>query len=72
MNVQGAQDVSIKEETVTAAAKSAFPVSVTGGLIFGIPISDIVQYATLIFLVLQIGLLTPKYWALFKKWRAKK
>ena len=67
MNVHRSNSVSIKEESITAAAaKSALPVGVSGGLLFGMPISDLVQIATLLFLVLQIGLLVPKYWALLK------
>jgi len=72
MSVHGSEYVSIKEETVSAAAKSALPVSVTGGLIFGIPVSEFVQWVTLAFLLLQIGLLAPKYWAYFKRWWGRK
>jgi len=57
----------MKDETVTtAAAKAALPVGVSGSLIFGYPVSEVVQFITLIFLILQIGLLVPKYWALLK------
>lgn len=70
MNVHRSSSVSLKEETIsTAAAKSALPVGVSGGLLFGMPISEVVQWITLIFLVAQIGLIVPKYWAVIKKWR---
>lgn len=59
---------SVNDESITAAAaKAAFPVGVSGGLLFGMPISDLVQIATLLFLILQIGLLVPKYWTLLKR-----
>lgn len=72
MNVHRSDSVSIKDETVAAAAKSALPVSVTGGLIFGVSISEFVQWVTLAFLLLQIGLLIPKYWSFLKGLRRRK
>ena len=64
--------MSIKEETATAAAKAALPISVSGGLIFGMPIGQAVQWVTLAFLVLQIGLLIPRYIQFIKdRWGRK-
>lgn len=67
MNVHRSESVSLKEETAAAAAKSAFPVTVTGGLFLGYNVSDLVQLATLVFLVLQIGLLIPRYLSIIKE-----
>lgn len=35
-------------------------------------LNEWVALATLVFIILQIGLLIPKYWALFKAWRRGK
>lgn len=67
----GSEYVQLKEETAAAVAKAALPVSVTSGLIFGVSISDAIQWVTLIFLILQIGLLIPKYLDMFRKKRGK-
>lgn len=72
MSVNRSEALAIREDTVSAATKAALPVSVSGGLVFGIHISELVQWATLLFLALQIGLLIPKYWAFLKKRRDKR
>ena len=73
MGVHRSVQVSMKEDTaVTAAAKAAWPVGVSGSLFLGIPIAEAVQWATLIFLALQIGLLVPKYWNFLKRRREDK
>lgn len=44
----------MKEEITTAAAKAAPPVAVTGAqMLFGLTLSEWVQIATLIYIVLQ-------------------
>lgn len=73
MNVHRSESVSLKDETVAAAAaKSAFPISVSGGLLFGAPISVVVQWATLIFVCLQIIQQIPRLVAMWHKWRDSK
>lgn len=49
-----------------AAAKVAGSGMFAGALWFGLTLSDWVLVLTLVYFVLQIGLLLPRYWALFR------
>jgi len=53
------------QETKIAAAKMSAAI---GGTIFGITLNDWVLLVTLIYVLLQIGLLVPKYWELIVTW----
>lgn len=49
-------------------AVSAFPVSVvTANQLFGIPINDLVMWATLVYVLFQIIVIIPKLKQLFKR-----
>lgn len=45
-----------------AVAKAAPPVGVTGAHMMGVPVSDLVLWLTLVYLVLQISYLCWKWW----------
>lgn len=49
-----------------AAAKIAGGTILVGA--YGLTLSDWVAIATILYMVLQIGLLLPKYWALVARW----
>lgn len=57
----------------TAAVKVA--VGGGGALIYGLTLNEWVAVATILYMVLQIGLLVPKYYAIveraYTKWRSK-
>lgn len=56
-----------REHAITAAAaKSAPPVAVSGAMIAGVPMSDIVLWLTAGYLVVQISYLV---WRWAKEWR---
>lgn len=50
-----------------AAAKAAPPVAVSGAMIAGVPMSEIVLWLTALYLVVQICYLS---WKWFKEWNA--
>lgn len=59
-----------KHETAVAAARVAPAI---GGTVYtALTLNDIVAIATIIYVLLQIGLLLPKYWAGIKAWKAKR
>lgn len=49
--------MGIKTDTVSEAVKAAPPVTVSGMMLFDIPLDAWVQIATLVYIVLQIGFL---------------
>ena len=51
-----------KDEMAQEALKAAPPLTVTGATLLGVPVSDLVMWATLIYLGLQIGFLLYKWW----------
>ena len=53
------------------AAKVAPPVTVAGASMLGLPIADWVTILTVLYLILQMVLLLPKYYELYLKWRVK-
>lgn len=56
------QDVSLE------AVKAAPPVIVSGAMLFGMTPTEWVTALTVLYLLLQIGLLIPRYWAQFRDW----
>lgn len=54
-------------EIVSGAAKAAPPIAVSGLTVYGIELSDIVLIATLIYTVIQLVLVFPRFWALITK-----
>ena len=57
MNLTMQQKADIAAET----AKAAPPVTVAGATVFGVTINDLILWATLIYLVLQIGFLLYRW-----------
>ncbi len=49
-----------------AAGKAAGSGMLAGALYLGLTLSDWVLLLTLVYFVMQIGLLLPRYWSLFK------
>lgn len=49
--------------------KIAPPAAVSGAVIFGMTPAQWITTLTLIYLLMSIGLLIPKYWAQFREWR---
>ena len=50
-----------KADIAAEAAKASPPVAVAGATVAGMPINDLVLWATLIYLVLQIGFLLYRW-----------
>lgn len=50
--------------------KIAPPAAVSGAVMLGMTPAQWITALTLLYLVMSIGLLIPKYWAQFKEWRA--
>lgn len=59
----------MRAEAATEAAKVAPPVTVSAAHVVGYPINDLVAVATLVYVLLMIGLLIPKYWREIQRWR---
>lgn len=56
-------DISIE------GVKIAPPAAVTGALLMGMTPAEWITALTLLYLVMSIGLLIPKYWAQIMEWR---
>lgn len=54
-------------EITVAAAKAAPPIAITSGSIMGIPLPDLLLWLTLIYTVVQLGLLAPRVVEAIKK-----
>lgn len=54
-------------EIAGGAAKAAPPVAVSGLTICGVELSDVVLIATLVYTVVQLVLVLPKFWQLLSK-----
>lgn len=50
-----------KADIAAETAKAAPPVTVVGATVFGVTINDLILWATLIYLVLQIGFLLYRW-----------
>ena len=57
-----------EETTAAAAAKAALPVGVSVATIFGVQVSDVLVWMTLIYTVL---LIVHKVWLMYKDFRTK-
>lgn len=57
-------------ETTLAGLKTA--PAIGGAVATGLTLNEWVALATLLYVILQVGLLIPKYVDLYKKWREKK
>jgi hypothetical protein len=53
----------------TSSAGTKMGVGLAGGALSAITLNEWVAIATLVYLVLQIGLLAPSYIKIYKKWR---
>lgn len=65
------RDSMMNEDAKIAAVKTG-AVGIAGAL--GMSLNDVVAILTAVFILLQIGLLIPKYWRMFvtmwQRWRA--
>lgn len=59
-------------EVSMAAAKASPPLAISGMYLAGYPLQDWLVLATLVYTVLQIILLLPKFHKQYKDWRASK
>ena len=50
-----------KSDLVSEATKAAPPVTVVGATVAGVQVSDLILWATLVYLVLQIGFLLYRW-----------
>lgn len=60
------EEAAREHAVAAAAAKAAPPVAVSGAMIAGVPMSDVVLCLTAIYLLFQIGYLA---WKWSKEWR---
>jgi hypothetical protein len=51
------------------AVKIAPPAAVSGAVIFGMTPAQWITILTLVYLLMSIGLLVPKYWVQLREWR---
>lgn len=58
----------IDTEEKAAAAKAT--IGIGGAVTYHMTLNEWVAIITILYLILQIGLLTPKYWQMFKDWKA--
>lgn len=61
----------LKQEVAQQATGQLFPVSVVAGSILGIPISSVVMWLTLVYLLFQIAVILPKVKGAIRKLRGK-
>ena len=61
-NLNATQDIAVE------AAKAAPPIIVSGVMLFGMTPAEWVASLTVLYLVLQIGLLVPRYWTQLREW----
>lgn len=54
-------DLHQKSDMIAEATKAAPPVAVAGATIAGVPLNDLILWATLIYLVLQVGFLLYRW-----------
>lgn len=51
-----------KHEIAAEAIKATPPVTVAGATVAGVPVNEMILWATLLYLVLQIGFLLYRWW----------
>ena len=54
--------MSQRSKLTAEALRAAPPVTVAGATIAGVPLNDLILWATLLYLVLQIGFLLYRWW----------
>lgn len=59
----------LRQEVTKQALGQVLPVSVLTGTIAGIPISSIVLWLTLVYLIAQIVVILPKAWTAIKSFK---
>lgn len=57
----------MKHEVSSEIARAAPPTAVIGASVAGVPLNDIILWATLVYLVLQIVFLARRWWKLEMK-----
>jgi hypothetical protein len=57
--------VSYKSDVAAEAAKATPPITVAGATVAGVQVNDLILWATLIYLVLQIGFLLFRWQRLY-------
>jgi len=57
--------MSQRSELTAEALRAAPPVTVAGATIAGVPLNDLILWATLLYLVLQIGFLLYRWWQMY-------
>lgn len=62
VTLNATQDVAVEATKVTP------PLIVSGAMMFGMTPAEWVTALTVLYLLLQIGLLVPRYWAQFRDW----
>lgn len=58
-------DHNFFQDVATGGLKAAPPVAVSGAIVAGMTVNDWITILTLSYIILQIGLLLPKYWRLW-------
>lgn len=56
------------QDVAMEATKAAPPLFVSGAMLMGMSPAEWVTALTLLYLILQIGLLVPRYWKQFREW----
>lgn len=60
--------MSATQDVTIEGLKATPPVIVSGAMLFGMTPTEWVTALTVLYLLLQIGLLIPRYWSQFKAW----
>jgi hypothetical protein len=55
-----------KSDIAAEAVKAAPPITVAGATVAGVPVNELILWATLVYLVLQIAFLVYRWWRLHK------
>ena len=53
--------MALPKETAVEAIKAAPPVSVTAAVLYGVSVADVIQWLTVLYLVLQVAYLLAKW-----------
>lgn len=66
--MSGEAALNATQDIAVEATKAAPPIIVSGAMLFGMTPAEWVTALTMLYLILQIGLLVPRYWAQFRDW----
>lgn len=66
--VYGEVALNAAHDVAVEATKATPPILVSGAMLFGMTPAEWVTALTVLYLLLQIGLLVPRYWAQFREW----